>query len=332
MGTLASPEHPYGLTVAPNGALYVLDTGRDQILRRLPSGRFQVFAGNGRSGFSGDGGPATHASIEIQASSGIAMASDGAVYFSDSGNDRVREIARNGIITTVAGGGTVALSSTVGPALTSTFGQNAPAGLAIGPDGDLYIGAGSVYRLTPEGTLQWVVGEPENISPPAGWGGIYSNPAIEQDFFPAIRLAFDGQGDLLVAGGGGYGLYEKTTSGALVFVENFRGDGYWGSLAESANGSVVLCARNGLSMFEPSGAITSISADLSTPLGLMTGPGSRTPKGSVLSNQFIGGDGVAVAPDGTIYADTNTGNTFNSVNAVIVVAPDGGSTRALWRS
>lgn len=330
--TLLSPVHPYGLAVAPDGTLFVLDTGRDQILRRLPSGRFQVFAGNGGSGFSGDGGPATRAHIAIQQNSGIFVASDGSVYFSDSGNGRVREVAPNGIITTVAGGGTVPLSSTAVPALEATFGQNAPAGLAIGPDGELYIGAGSVYRLTAEGNLQWVVGEPENTPPPAGWGGVYSNPAIEQDFFPAIRLAFDGKGDLLVAGGGGYGLYEKTTSGALVFVENFRGDGYWGSLAESANGDVILSSRNGLSVFDPSGTIRSMSADLNTPLGRMTGPGSKTPTGSVLSNDFIGGDGVAVAPSGRIYLDTNTGNTFTSVSAIIVVAPTGESTSALWKS
>jgi hypothetical protein len=226
----------------------------------------------------------------------------------------------------------VPLSSTAVPAIEATFGQNAPAGLAIGPDGDLYIGAGSVYRLTAEGNLQWVVGESENIPPPSGWGGVYSNPAIEQDFYPAIRLAFDGKGDLLVAGGGGYGLYEKTASGALVFVENFRGDGYWGSLAESANGNVILSARDGLSMSHPSGAIMSIPADLNSPLGRMTGPGSRTPTGAVLSNTFIGGDGVAVAPNGRIYVDINTGNTFTSVSAVILVAPTGESARPLWKS
>jgi hypothetical protein len=330
--TPLSPEHPYGLAVAPDGTLYVLDTGRDQILRRLASGRFQVFAGNGRGGFSGDGGPATSATIEIQPSSSIAVASDGAVYFSDSGNGRVREVAPNGIITTVAGGGTVPLSSSAVPANEATFGRSAPAGLAIGPGGELYIGAGSVYRLTAEGNLQWVVGQPENTPAPTGWGGVYSNPAIEQDFFPAIRLAFDGNGDLLVAGGGGYGLYEKTTSGTLLFIENFRGDGYWGSLAESPDGNVILSSRNGLTVFDPSGAITSIAADLNAPLGRMTGPGSRTPTGSVLSNTFIGGDGVAVAPDGRIYVDTNTGNTFTSANAIIVVAPTGNSTSTLWKS
>ena len=260
------------------------------------------------------------------------MASDGAVYFSDSYNDRVREVAPNGIITTVAGGGTVPLSSIAVPALEATFGQNAPVGLTIGPNGELYIGAGSVYRLTAEGNLQWVVGSSDFAQTPAGSGGVYSNPVVEQDFFPAIRLAFDGEGDLLVAGGGGDGLYEKKASGALVFVENFRGDGSWGTLAGSPDGDVILSARNGVSVIDPSGTIRSMSADLNAPLGRMSGPGSKTPSGFVLSSNFIGGDGVAVAPNGTIYVDTNTGNTFTTVNAIIAVAPNGRSARALWKS
>jgi hypothetical protein len=177
-----------------------------------------------------------------------------------------------------------------------------------------------------------VVGQPENTPTPAGWGGVYSNPAVQQDFYPATRLAFDGKGDLLVAGGGGFGLYEKTTSGALEFVENFRGDGTWGSLAESPSGNVVLSARDGLSVLAASGTINAIAADLNAPLGPMTGRGSRTPAGTLLSNIFIGGDGIAAGPDGQIYLDTNMGNTFTSINAIIAVAPNGDSTKTLWKS
>jgi hypothetical protein len=321
---LASPAHPYGLAVGPNGTLYILDTGREQILHRSPSGTFEAFAGDGKRGFAGDGGPATNASIDISTNSGIVVGSDGAVYFSDSDNDRVREVSPDGIITTVAGGGTTPLSTNDVPALEASFGTNDPAGLALGPDGDLYIGAGAVYRLSSDGILQWVVGEPGSVPPPRNWGGVYSNPAIEQDFSPAVRLAFDGDGDLLVAGGGGFGLYERTASGALLFIENFRGDGTWGSLAQSPNGDVVLCARDGLSTFEPSGTMTPISVNLDAPLGRMSG--------TKLPNAFICGDGAAVAPDGTIYVDTNTGNAFTSVNAIVAVSRTTGSTAAVWKS
>ena len=77
--------------MAPNGDLLVVDSGRDRILRRLPSGKFQVLAGDGERGFSGDGGQAVRAKLDIQNDSGIAVAKNGTVYFSDTGNGRVRE-------------------------------------------------------------------------------------------------------------------------------------------------------------------------------------------------------------------------------------------------
>jgi hypothetical protein len=222
-------------------------------------------------------------------------------------------------------GGATAPYLSDSPALSvALVGQYTPAGLAIGPNGELYIGAGAVYRLSGAGNLQWVVGVPGTIPAPADWGGVYSNPAIQQDFFPAIRVAFDGEGDLLVAGGGGFGLYEQSSSGQLLFVENFRGDGFWGSLAPSPNGDVVLCARDGLSTFTSSGAITPVATDLDAPLGAMVG--------TTLSNTLICGDGAAVARDGLIYVDTNSGNTFTTVNAIVEVPVNGAPPSAVWRS
>lgn len=320
----AAPEHPYGLAVAPNGTLFLVDTGRDEILEQLPSGGFQVVAGNGERGFSGDGGPATDAEINLETDSAVVVAKSGALYFSDSGNGRVREVQPDGIIETIAGGGSATLGTAPVPALAASFGKQQPAGLAIGPDGALYIGAAAVYQLTGNGDLQWVVGEPENTPPPPGWQGVYANPAIQQDFSPAIRLAFDGKGDLLVAGGGGFGLYEYSAAGSLLFLENFRGDGEWGSMAASPDGDVVLSARNGLSIFEPSGTITPIPGDFGPLLGPMAG--------SRMSNTFIGGDGVAVGPNDEIYVDTNTGNTFTSVNALMKMEGGGSAPTVLWKS
>jgi hypothetical protein len=77
-----------------------------------------------------------------------------------------------------------------------------PNGLAIGPGGELYIAtADGVYRLGNDGRLYWVVGEGKPLPP--NWGGVYSNPGIQNDFTNANHLAFDAHGDLFVAGGGG---------------------------------------------------------------------------------------------------------------------------------
>ena len=317
------PKHPWGLAAGANGALYMVDTGRDQILERLPSGSFEVVAGTGQEGFSGDDGPAFAANLSLTNDSGIAVATDGTVYFSDTGNGRVRAVAPDGVITTVAGGGTTLLATATAPALDASFGPIGPEGLAIGPGGDLFIGGPAVYELT-DGTLHWVVGAPpEVIPPPSDWQGVYANPGAQTDFAPAVRLAFDGQGDLMVAGGGGFGLYEDTTSGSLVFLENFRGDGEWGSIAASPAGDLVLAARDGITVFASPDTFRPLSVDLDPLLGL---------NAAHRQNEFIGGDGVAVGPDGEIYVDTNTGNTFTSVSALIEIGSDGSSPSVLWKS
>jgi glucose/arabinose dehydrogenase len=214
-------QHPYGLAVAPNGDLYIVDQGRDQILRRLSSGKFEVVAGNGQRGFSGDGGLAVHSKLSLAYDSGIVVAKSGTVCFSDTGNERVREVLPGGVIRTVAGGGHEALGQTPVPALDAYLGGALSVlGLAIGPNSELYIGAGAVYRLAPNGLLYWVIGK---SSPPGK--GVYSNPAVQDDFTNPVQLAFNAKGDLFVAGGGGFGLYEDATTGELRFIANVRGDG-----------------------------------------------------------------------------------------------------------
>jgi len=76
-GSYVSPKAPHSLTIAPNGDLLVVDSDRDQILRRLPSGKFQVLAGDGKRGFSGDGGPAVHAELRLDYQAGIAVTRNG---------------------------------------------------------------------------------------------------------------------------------------------------------------------------------------------------------------------------------------------------------------
>jgi hypothetical protein len=326
-GGFVLPKAPNALAIAPNGDLLVLDSGRDQILEHLSSGKFQVLAGDGKRGFSGDGGPAVRAEINVGYQAGIAVAHNGTVYFADDGNGRVREVLPGGIIKTVAGGGTVSLGTRSVPALSASFGQPFSLfGLTIGPTGQLYIGSSNaVYRLGADGILHWVVGKWVNPKDwPKGWSGVYSNPAIQSDFTPAVRLAFDGKGDLLVAGGDGWGLYEMTRTGKLRFVEVFRGDGFWGSLAEGTGGSVVMSYRDGMFRFSPSGMIRPIRPSATT---------DASPLNAALGkrNIFIGGGGVAVGHNGDIYVDTNTGNTFTSVSAILDLRPSG-KVSVLWKS
>ena len=322
-GKLVTPEHPYLMTVSASETLFVVDVGRDQILRRLASGKFESVVGDGKRGFAGDGGLAVKAHIDITSNSGV-VTDNGILYFSDTRNNRVREVLPDGIIKTVVGGGAEKLGVTSAPARSVEL--SGPAGLAFGPNGSLYIATTSgIYRLGPDETLHWVVGKYE--TPPRSWKGVWSSPAIQLDFTQPLQIAFDAQGNLFDGGGGGgWGLYERVRNGQLKFLGVDRGDGSAPTLAEASNGSVLMASRFGLFSISPLGKLrpTNVSADsLNNALGHT--------KGVDHENVFIGGDGIAVTNTGSIYVDTNAGNDFTSVSAILEVSPSG-RVKTLWRS
>jgi trimeric autotransporter adhesin len=81
----------------------VSDTDNNRIRRIASDGTIATISGTGSKGFSGDGGPATAAMLDAPA--GLAFDGVGNLYVADQGNDRVRRIDLDGVITTVAGGG-----------------------------------------------------------------------------------------------------------------------------------------------------------------------------------------------------------------------------------
>jgi len=106
-----------GLAIDTAGNLYISDAYNNRIRKVDPAGYISTIAGDGTAGYSGDGLPGT--SAELNLPYGVAADSAGNVYISDYMNARVRKLAPSGIITTLAGTGTVGFSGDGGPAFSA---------------------------------------------------------------------------------------------------------------------------------------------------------------------------------------------------------------------
>jgi large repetitive protein len=153
-GLAASAElnAPFAVSVDAAGNVYIADEGNNAIRLVNTTGGISTIAGNGSPGFSGDGGPATSATLSIP--EGVVVDASGNVYLSDTGNNRIRKVSLStGIITTIAGNGTGGFSGDGGPAVAAEL--NSPRGLSLAPNGTIYTGDkdGTIRSLGPNGEL-----------------------------------------------------------------------------------------------------------------------------------------------------------------------------------
>ena len=91
--TIAETASSGGVTVGTDASVYITEISAGRVLKLSPSGKLSIIAGSARSGFSGDGGPATEAQLDEPR--GIEIDADGNVYVVDSNNGRVRKLTPN---------------------------------------------------------------------------------------------------------------------------------------------------------------------------------------------------------------------------------------------
>lgn len=125
--TSAELDTPMGLAVGAGGQIYVADSHNNRIRVIAANGTISTFAGSGVQGYAGDGGGATGAELALPR--GLMVTSAGAVIFADSNNQRIRMVATNGTITTIAGSGVQGAVSDGNPVTSAAM--NSPRGVAI---------------------------------------------------------------------------------------------------------------------------------------------------------------------------------------------------------
>lgn len=131
----AQLSQPIGLVIDDDGTLYITDNGNRRIRRLDPDGTITTIAGTGVAGPAGDGGPALQA--QLNNPWGLLLRGT-ELYIADRGNDRVRMIDLDtGIITTVAGTGTVGAAGDGGPATAAQL--NKPIAICLDAQDRLYI-------------------------------------------------------------------------------------------------------------------------------------------------------------------------------------------------
>jgi len=261
------------------------------------------------TGFDGDGGPARAA--QVNSPSGMAVGPDGAFYFADTGNHRVRRIGADGIITTVAGDGSDMFPpdgeiGDGGPALDAKL--PLPSDVAFAPDGSLYISesVGRVRRVDPDGIIHTVAGGGTDLSGADADG----HPATEVRLSAIWNLAVASDGTLYLSETprqrvrrvGADGILTTWLGGGTAFPRQV--DGELGS-------EVGLTELGGIDL-GPDGAL--YAALLNQHLVLRVAADGRTTRFAGNGFAIRSGDGgpavdagvwhpadVSVGPDGTVW-------------------------------
>ena len=294
-------NNAYGITMDAAGNLYIADCYNHRVRKVDTNGIITTVAGNGTSGFTGDGGSAIEAQIDHPRD--VAVDSAGNLYISDSYNHRIRKVDTSGIITTIAGSGPAGsyLNEYGGDGGLATQAElSQPHGLALDSTGNLYIADSfnnRVRKVHTNGIITTVAGSVYGIST----FGVCLDPLdnlyiADFDYHKITKISFPSV------------LSDYTTSGHVIFSE--KGVGYIISRTGRHHATIDLDTgvtlyefsydenQNLVSVIDQFGNQTTINRDGSSVATSITSPDGLTTQLSIGADNHLN---RITYPDGSFY-------------------------------
>ncbi|MBI4052352.1 MAG: hypothetical protein HY400_07580 [Elusimicrobia bacterium] len=252
------------------GNIYIADADNHSIRKVAFSGVITTVAGNGIAGYSGDGGPATSASLNDP--QGVAVDRSGNIYISDTRNQRIRKVDSFGVITTIAGSGVRGYGGDGGPAILAKF--NWPKSLYADASGNVYVGDYSnsrIRKIDSSGVITTAAGN--------GLSGFYGDggPATSAQIKNPWDVTGDVLGNLYIADTYNGRIRKVDASGIITTVAGngiagYSGDGGPATLASLYNPNGVAVDSSGnlyiadtynrrIRKVEPSGIIRTVAGN-----------------------------------------------------------------------
>ena len=308
---------PQGMAVDGAGNLYVADNGNSRIRRIDDTGVITTIAGIGGSGFSGDGGPAVAAQLNLP--QGVAVDGTGNLYIADTDNHRIRQVVLSGTITTIAGTGGSGFSGDGGPAAVAQL--NSPSGVAVDGAGNLYIADTEnhrIRRIDSSGTIATVAGTGMGFSGDGGRAG------TAQLRFPQ-GLTMDSAGNLYIADQGNVRIRRVDATGMIITIagtgrSGFSGDGGPAITAQLAAPSGVALDGAGNLYIADRGNARIRRVDTKGNITTIAGGGSGGDGGPAVQARLNRPEGVAVDRAGNLYIAHHNIRRVDVTGAITTIA------------
>lgn len=307
--TACELKFPYSTAIDLAGNLYIADAGHNLVRRVDVAGTISTVAGTGISGYSGDNGPATLA--KLSSPGGVAVDDLGNLYISDCYNHRIRKINSAGVISTVAGIGTVGFNGDNIPATSAEL--NNPQEIAVDGSGNIYISDAlnnRVRLVRASGIITTFAG---NGTPGySGDGGAATDAKISRPY----GIAIDKNGDILFTEWGNSIVRKVSTSGVIATVAGTGHFGYSGDSGPATSAALNIPIGIAIDMSDNIyigdynnfrvRKISASSGNIFTVVGNGTA-GFSGDGGSAIDAQIEGATGLTVDQSGNLFI-TDRGN------------------------